>query len=76
MGALQRILKKTNVQYVHTSDILPLSQAIKRCMFAFAKFRCPELDVNAVLANDYIQEAGIKQVVPGRKLGFERRLEH
>ena len=54
MEALQRLLKKdTNVQYVQTSGILPLSQVIKRCMFAFAKFRSPELDVNAILANDY-----------------------
>ena len=49
--ALQRLLKiqmYNTALYVQTSGIL-----IKRYMVAFAKFRCPELDVNAILANDY-----------------------
>ena len=47
------VIEDASVQYVQTSGILPLRQVIKSCMVAFAKFRCPELDVNAILANDY-----------------------
>ena len=48
---ITEVIEDTNVQYrIIRSDFRHLDQKIYG---AFAKFRSPELDVNAILANDY-----------------------